>query len=80
MTADEARALVSRVADARTRVLTELRKSVIGQEASVDLVLAALFAGGHCLLTGVPGLAKTLLVRTLAQVLDLGFRRIQFTP
>ncbi|MGI8673579.1 MAG: AAA family ATPase [Luteitalea sp.] len=80
LTADEARALVSRVADARTRVLTELRKSVIGQEASVDLVLAALFAGGHCLLTGVPGLAKTLLVRTLAQVLDLGFRRIQFTP
>ena len=80
LTADEARALVARVADSRNRVLTELRKVVVGQEASVDLVLAALFAGGHCLLTGVPGLAKTLLVRTLAQILDLGFRRIQFTP
>ena len=78
--ADEARALVARVADSRNRVLTELRKVVVGQEASVDLVLAALFSGGHCLLTGVPGLAKTLLVRTLAQILDLGFRRIQFTP
>ena len=80
LTADEARALVARVADSRNRVLTELRKVVVGQEASVDLVLAALFAGGHCLLTGVPGLAKTLLVRTLAQILDLGFRRLQFTP
>jgi MoxR-like ATPase len=80
LTADEARALVTRVADSRTRVLTELRKTVIGQDESVDLVLAALFSGGHCLLTGVPGLAKTLLVRTLAQILDLGFRRIQFTP
>ena len=78
--ADEARALVARVAESRNRVLTELRKVVVGQEASVDLVLAALFSGGHCLLTGVPGLAKTLLVRTLAQILDLGFRRIQFTP
>jgi MoxR-like ATPase len=77
---DDARALVGRVADSRTRVLTELRKVVVGQDESVDLVLAALFAGGHCLLTGVPGLAKTLLVRTLAQILDLGFRRIQFTP
>jgi len=77
---DDARALVGRVADSRARVLTELRKVVVGQDESVDLVLAALFAGGHCLLTGVPGLAKTLLVRTLAQILDLGFRRIQFTP
>ena len=80
LSADEARALVARVAESRNRVLTELRKVVVGQEASVDLVLAALFSGGHCLLTGVPGLAKTLLVRTLAQILDLGFRRIQFTP
>jgi MoxR-like ATPase len=80
LTPEDARALVTRVADSRARVLAELRKVVIGQEESVDLVLAALFAGGHCLLTGVPGLAKTLLVRTLAQILDLGFRRIQFTP
>ena len=80
LSADQARALVARVAESRNRVLTELRKVVVGQEASVDLVLAALFSGGHCLLTGVPGLAKTLLVRTLAQILDLGFRRIQFTP
>ena len=77
---EDARTLVNRVADSRARVLAELRKVVVGQDESVDLVLAALFAGGHCLLTGVPGLAKTLLVRTLAQILDLGFRRIQFTP
>ena len=64
----------------RERVLEELRRVIIGQDAVIDLVLTALFTGGHCLITGVPGLAKTLLIKTLAQILDLTFKRIQFTP
>jgi MoxR-like ATPase len=69
-----------KVADARTRILTELRKVIVGQDEVVDQVLVALFTGGHCLITGVPGLAKTLLIKTLAEILDLSFKRIQFTP
>jgi MoxR-like ATPase len=69
-----------RVADGRTRILTELRKVIVGQDEVVEQVLIALFTGGHCLITGVPGLAKTLLIKTLASILDLDFRRIQFTP
>ena len=64
----------------RDRILTEIRKVIIGQEDLIDRVLVALFAGGHVLLVGVPGLAKTLLVSTLAKTLSCGFRRIQFTP
>ena len=69
-----------KVADARKRILTELRKVIVGQDEVVDQVLVALFTGGHCLITGVPGLAKTLLIKTLAEILDLSFKRIQFTP
>ena len=58
----------------------ELAKVVIGQEDTIEKLLIGLFAGGHCLLVGVPGLAKTLLVRSLSQVLDLRFSRVQFTP
>src|SRR5207248_3827398 len=58
----------------------ELRKVIVGQHEAVSQVLMALFAGGHVLLEGVPGLGKTLLVRTLGQVLSLRFSRIQFTP
>ena len=58
----------------------EIGKVIVGQEAIVEEMLVALLAGGHCLLEGVPGLAKTLMVRTLAQALQLSFRRIQFTP
>ncbi|RAJ82030.1 MoxR-like ATPase [Chitinophaga dinghuensis] len=58
----------------------EIKKVIVGQETVLDEVLVTMLAGGHCLLEGVPGLAKTLLVRTLAQALDLPFRRIQFTP
>ena len=57
-----------------------IARAVVGQEAVVEQMLVALLAGGHCLLEGVPGLGKTLLVRSLGQALDLGFRRIQFTP
>ena len=59
---------------------SELGKVVVGQQQVVEQLLIALFAGGHCLLVGVPGLAKTLLVRTLAEALDLDFSRVQFTP
>ena|SRR5688572_24023958 len=69
-----------RVQDGRARILAELRKIIVGQDEVVDQVLMALFTGGHCLITGVPGLAKTLLIKTLAQILDLTFKRIQFTP
>src|SRR5215475_9644345 len=69
-----------KVAEGRTRILTELRKVIVGQDDVVEQVLIALFTGGHCLITGVPGLAKTLLIKTLAEILDLDFKRIQFTP
>src|SRR6187402_1413148 len=72
--------LAEKVANSRQRILTELRKVIVGQDEVVDEVLMALFCGGHCLITGVPGLAKTLLVKTIAQILDLKFKRIQFTP
>src|SRR6476659_5362174 len=75
-----ANGIAERVADARQRILTELRKVIVGQDEVVDQVLVALFTGGHCLITGVPGLAKTLLLKTLAEILDLSFKRIQFTP
>ena len=62
------------------RILSELRKVIVGQDRVVEELLTALFSNGHCLLVGVPGLAKTLLVSSLARVLDLKFSRIQFTP
>src|SRR5690349_24927871 len=73
-------AVAERVAEGRDRILAEIRKVIVGQDAVIDQVLMALFTGGHCLITGVPGLAKTLLIKTLAQILDLSFKRIQFTP
>ncbi len=76
----DAAAGAERLAASRERVLAELRKAIIGQDAVVDLVLTALFTGGHCLITGVPGLAKTHLIKSLAGILDLRFKRIQFTP
>jgi MoxR-like ATPase len=72
--------VVARVVEGREQISRELRKVVIGQQEAVDQVLIALFTGGHCLLTGVPGLAKTLLIKTISQILDLSFKRIQFTP
>jgi MoxR-like ATPase len=69
-----------KVAEGRERILGELRKVIVGQDDCIEQVLIALFTGGHCLITGVPGLAKTLLIKTLADVLALDFKRIQFTP
>jgi MoxR-like ATPase len=73
-------AVAERVAQGRERILAEIRKVIVGQDDVIDQVLMALFTGGHCLITGVPGLAKTLLIKTVAQILDLSFKRIQFTP
>jgi MoxR-like ATPase len=72
--------LLDRLASARERILREIRKTIVGQDEVVEQVLISLFVGGHSIITGVPGLAKTLLVRTIANVLDLSFKRIQFTP
>src|SRR3979411_3294456 len=69
-----------KVAEGRERMRAELGKVIVGQDQVVEQVLIALFTGGHCLITGVPGLAKTLLIKTLAEILDLDFKRIQFTP
>lgn len=66
--------------DAYKHITTELGKVIIGQDEVVKSVLISIFSNGHCLLVGVPGLAKTLLVQTVAQILDLNFSRIQFTP
>lgn len=63
-----------------TDVKREIGKVIIGQHDVVELLLVSLFARGHCLLVGVPGLAKTLLIRTMAQTMDLSFSRVQFTP
>jgi len=71
---------VERFRDACARLREQIRHVIVGQERVVEEVLLAMFSRGHCLLEGVPGLAKTLLVRTLAQVLHLDFHRIQFTP
>ncbi len=73
-------ALADRMRDGRRQILAEMRKLIVGQEEALEQALVALFAGGNCLLVGVPGLAKTLLIHTIAQVVDLKFSRIQFTP
>ena len=72
--------LLDKLSFAREGLLREIRKTIIGQDDVVEQVLLSLFVGGHSIITGVPGLAKTLLVRTVASVLDLSFKRIQFTP
>ncbi|HLU24935.1 MAG TPA: MoxR family ATPase [Longimicrobiales bacterium] len=73
-------ALAEKLKAGRDRFLAELRKVIIGQDEVIEQVLLSLFVGGNSLLLGVPGLAKTLLVQTVARVLDLKFSRIQFTP
>src|ERR1700712_1783991 len=62
------------------KLKNEITKVIIGQDETVKLLLTAIFCQGHCLLVGVPGLAKTLLINTIASVLNLDFKRIQFTP
>ncbi len=71
---------IDRFQKVQADILAEIRKVIVGQEEVIEQVLIALCVGGHCLITGLPGTAKTLLVRTLSEALGLEFRRIQFTP
>jgi MoxR-like ATPase len=79
-TADNPEAAVAQLSRAMQRIRSEMARVVIGQTEVVNQILVALFARGHCLLVGTPGLAKTLMARTLADSLDLGCKRVQFTP
>lgn len=72
--------LAERLKSGKDRIISELRKLIVGQDDVIEQVLLSLFVGGNSLIIGVPGLAKTLLIHTFAQVLDLDFSRIQFTP
>src|SRR5271163_303739 len=76
----ELKARIERFQEAHRSIVREVRKVIVGQEEVIEQVMISLFVGGHCLITGLPGTAKTLLVRTLAQTLGLVFKRIQFTP
>jgi MoxR-like ATPase len=74
------RETVERLTAGRAQIEAELGKVIVGQKDVIEQLLIALFAGGHCLITGAPGLAKTLLVKSIAQIFHLKFQRIQFTP
>jgi MoxR-like ATPase len=80
ITTEEEEALVHQIRQGRDRIAKELSKTIVGQKEVIEQLLICLFAGTHCLITGAPGLAKTLLVRSVSQVFHLDFRRIQFTP
>src|SRR3979490_1076755 len=71
---------IVRFQQVQSEILTQARGVIVGQEEVLEQVLIALFVGGHCLITGLPGTAKTLLVRTMSETLGLVFKRIQFTP
>ena len=72
--------LLAQLQEGKAKIMGQVRRRIIGQEDVIEQVLMALFAGGHCLITGVPGLAKTLLIKSLGEILDLSYKRIQFTP
>src|SRR3954462_5468891 len=72
--------LVGRLAEARASLLREVQKVIVGQDETLEQLVLAVLCRGHCLLEGVPGLAKTVMVQTLGRVLDLTFSRVQFTP
>jgi MoxR-like ATPase len=71
---------VEKLGEARDKIVTELRKTIVGMDDVIDEMMIAIFSRGHCLLVGVPGLAKTLLVSSLAETMSMSFKRIQFTP
>jgi len=79
-TYESERQAVEQIKNARERIGAELAKVIVGQQDVIEHLLIAVLSGGHCLVTGAPGLAKTLLVKSLAQLFDLKFQRIQFTP
>jgi hypothetical protein len=74
------RQTVERLTKGRSQIVAELSKVIVGQHDVIDQILIALLSGGHCLITGAPGLAKTLLVKSIARIFHLKFQRIQFTP
>ena len=80
MPATEEVQAIEKLMGSRDLISEQLKKVIVGQEEVINQMLMAFFAGGHCLLEGVPGLAKTLMIKTLAQILNLQFKRIQFTP
>jgi MoxR-like ATPase len=77
---DRIQEVLTQFAQTRTLMLEQLRRVVVGQSDVIEQILAAIFTRGHCLLVGVPGLAKTLMVSAISQILDVSFKRIQFTP
>ena len=79
-TYEDEKQVVEQIQSGRAKIDAELSKVIVGQKEVIEQLLISLFAGGHCLITGAPGLAKTLLVRSIAQVFHLKFNRIQFTP
>ncbi|MFC2060946.1 AAA family ATPase [Elusimicrobiota bacterium] len=80
MTVKSESKLIEKLAEGRKSILSQLEKVIIGQKDIIDLLLTCMFSRGHCLIVGVPGLAKTKIVKTLSDILDLEFSRIQFTP
>ena len=80
MPATEEVKAIEELMESQELIVAQLKKVIIGQEEVINQMLMVLFAGGHCLIEGVPGLAKTLMIKTLAQILNLQFKRIQFTP
>ena len=80
MTPDRANEILTQFSQKRAEMLAQLRRIVVGQGEVLEQILAAIFTRGHCLLIGVPGLAKTLMVSSMSQILDVGFKRVQFTP
>ncbi len=77
---EELKARITRFREVDAEIVRQVRRVIVGQEEVLEQIMIGLFVGGHCLITGLPGTAKTLLVRTLAQTLGLAFKRIQFTP
>jgi MoxR-like ATPase len=71
---------LAQFSQARNQIVEQLRRAIVGQTDVVEQILAAIFTRGHCLLVGVPGLAKTLMVSSISQILDISFKRVQFTP
>ena len=80
MSTDKISEYLAQFSQARAQIIDQLRRTVVGQTDVIDQILAAVFTRGHCLLVGVPGVAKTLMVSSISQILDVQFKRIQFTP
>src|SRR5271169_6816312 len=77
---EELRSRIARFREVDAEIIRQVRRVIVGQEEVLEQIMIGLFVGGHCLITGLPGTAKTLLVRTMAQTLGLVYKRIQFTP